>query len=384
MPRLRILWLLLASYALSLNAAEVVKSGTGFAVSTAGHILTNAHVVSGCAQVTARIGGLEVPVQTASIDEQNDLALLKVSGSFSTILRLREGKRVPLGEPVIAFGYPLQGVISTSLNMTTGNVSALAGLSDDARSLQFTAPIQPGNSGGPLVDASGNVVGVVTSKLSPLWSARNIGDLPQNVNFALKASVIGDFLESRGVDYQAKDLGETIPITDLPGKVTGAILPLQCMGSGEAGGSLPATVSQTGLAEKRPGVLVAGHGPTESLQFFFVELQNALTVNGVLIANAPSALRQSNDDSYSIQNLLRRVKTQGSDSLLYLTVEHGWSNIHRAQIQCFNSDGKLLWEEKASSATTMAVTEQGAAKAVMNQLTKKIKSHLGKPGLPAR
>ena len=79
-------------------------------------------------------------------------------------------------------------MISSSLNMTIGNVSALAGLGDDTRSLQFTAPIHPGNSGGPLVDASGNVVGVVTSKLSPLWTAKNIGDVPQNVNFALKAS----------------------------------------------------------------------------------------------------------------------------------------------------------------------------------------------------
>ena len=181
MRKLTVLAMLLTSAASSLTAAEVIASGTGFAVSPGGHILTNAHVVSGCSKVTARIGGVELQAQVVSIDTQNDLALLKISGAFSTVLPLREGARVQLREPVVAFGYPLPGVVSSSLNMTTGNISALAGLGDDARSLQFTAPIQPGNSGGPLVDASGNVVGIVTSKLSPLWAAKNIGGVvPKN------------------------------------------------------------------------------------------------------------------------------------------------------------------------------------------------------------
>ena len=67
--------------------------------------------------------------------------------------------------------------------------------------IQFTAPVQPGNSGGPLVDASGRIVGVVASKLSPFWSAVNTGDIPQNVNFAIRDSVLKSFLESRGVEY---------------------------------------------------------------------------------------------------------------------------------------------------------------------------------------
>jgi S1-C subfamily serine protease len=109
----------------ALAAVEPIASGTGFAVGPAGAILTNAHVVSGCINVTARIGGLESPAQLVSIDSQNDLALLRVSESFRSVLPLREGARVQLGEAVVAFGYPLQGVVSTSLNMTTGNISAL-------------------------------------------------------------------------------------------------------------------------------------------------------------------------------------------------------------------------------------------------------------------
>ena len=283
-----ILPMLLTCAVLPLNAAEVIASGTGFAVSPGGHILTNSHVVSTCSKVTARVGGVELWAQTVSIDLQNDLALLKISGTFSTVLSLREGTRVQLGEAVIAFGYPLQGVISTSLNMTTGNISALAGLGDDARSLQFTAPVQPGNSGGPLVDASGNVVGIITSKLSPLWAAKNIGDVPQNVNFALKASLIRDFLESRGVEYQTSGLVATVPVTDLPGKVSSAVFPLQCIGTAEANNTKPNAVSraESPAVEKRPGVLIAGYGsPAASFQFVFLELENALTADGVQVAN---------------------------------------------------------------------------------------------------
>jgi len=388
MLKVRVLVMLLIAAPFSLYAAEVIASGTGFGVSPGGHILTNAHVVSGCSNVTARIGGLELPVQIVSLDPQNDLALLKIAGTFSTVLPLREGTRVQLGETVVAFGYPLQGVISTSLNMTTGNISALAGLGDDARSLQFTAPIQPGNSGGPLVDASGNVVGIVTSKLSPLWAAKNIGDVPQNVNFALKASVIRDFLESRSVEYRAASLGATIAITDLPGRVSGAIFPLQCIGTVEAHDTKGNAVSraESPAIEKRPGVLIAGYGfPAESFQFVFLELENALAADGVQIANKPSAMQTVNGDSVSIQNLLNIAQKQGSDSLLYLTIEHGSTPTgHSGRLQCFDATGKLLWEEKASSIGHWASTNQAAAKAVAEQLKKKIKVHTGKPGMPLR
>ncbi len=127
-------------------------------------------------------------------------------------------------------GGHLQGVISTSLNVTVGNVSALAGLGGDSRSIQFSAPIQPGNSGGPLTDLAGNLVGVVTSKLSPLWAAKNFGDLPQNVNFALRSSIVRDFLESQGVEYHTSKLDAAIPVPDLAKRLTSAVFALQCLG----------------------------------------------------------------------------------------------------------------------------------------------------------
>jgi hypothetical protein len=93
-------------------------------------------------------------------------------------------------------------LLASTANLSVGHVSALAGLGDDSRYLQISAPIQPGNSGGPLLDANGYVVGIVTAKLDALRVAKYTGDIPQNVNFALKAEVARTFLESKGIPYQ--------------------------------------------------------------------------------------------------------------------------------------------------------------------------------------
>jgi S1-C subfamily serine protease len=94
---------------------------------------------------------------------------------------------------LVSLGYPLSGLLSSDANVSVGNVSALAGLRDDSRYLQISAPVQPGNSGGPLLDASGHLVGIVTAKLDAVRLARFTGDIPQNVNFALKTEVARTF-----------------------------------------------------------------------------------------------------------------------------------------------------------------------------------------------
>ena len=109
-----------------------------------------------------------------------------------------------LGESVEAFGYPLADILSTSGNFSLGNISALSGLGDDSRYLQISAPVQPGNSGGPLLDQRGNLVGVVSSKLNALnVMLQKEGDIPQNVNFAIKASVAATFLQSNNVKFSS-------------------------------------------------------------------------------------------------------------------------------------------------------------------------------------
>jgi len=99
----------------------------------------------------------------------------------------------------VAVGFPLNGLLADQVNVSTGSVNALAGLYNDLHVLQMSAPVQPGSSGGALFDASGNVVGVVVTKLNAKLVADETGDIPQNVNFAVKAAVARDFLKSQGV-----------------------------------------------------------------------------------------------------------------------------------------------------------------------------------------
>jgi S1-C subfamily serine protease len=124
--------------------------------------------------------------------------LLKVDRATTKAPSIRASIRV--GEPVAAFGFPLSSMLASSGNFTLGDVTALAGIGDDTRYLQISAPVQPGSSGGPLLDERGNLVGVVTSKLNALKTAALTGDFPQNVNFAIKASALTAFLGSNSTD----------------------------------------------------------------------------------------------------------------------------------------------------------------------------------------
>ena len=123
---------------------------------------------------------------------------------------------VRLGEGIEAFGYPLTDVLAKSGNFTLGNVSALVGMGEDSRYLQISAPVQPGNSGGPLLDQNGNVVGVVSAKLNALrlMLATN-GDIPQNVNFATRASIVTSFLDANSVAYSSGSATQTMQSADL-------------------------------------------------------------------------------------------------------------------------------------------------------------------------
>lgn len=183
---------------------RVASTGTGFVVSKVGYVLTNYHVIDDCKEVRAQIPDSKVAVApVAARDPRNDLALLKLSPSPTmSTATFRGGQIVRQGDSIVAVGFPLHGVLASGVNITTGTVSALAGLGDDTRFLQISAPIQPGNSGGPLLDLSGNVVGVVVSKLDAIRVAKAIGDIPQNVNFAISGAVARGFLDAKGVQYE--------------------------------------------------------------------------------------------------------------------------------------------------------------------------------------
>jgi TPR repeat protein len=185
------------------HSASPDASGSGFFVTRIGHILTNFHVVDGCASLRVKATGPSLqPAHVVAVDARNDLALLRTSTAGPSSM-FRGGRAPRRGEGVVVIGYPLRGLLASEASVTDGIVSALAGPQNDTRYLQFTAPVQPGNSGGPLLDESGNVIGVVVAKLNAIELARTTGDLPQNVNFAISGAVVRAFLDANDISYDS-------------------------------------------------------------------------------------------------------------------------------------------------------------------------------------
>ena len=203
---------------------EPVSTGSGFRVTAEGHILTNAHVVRGCAEVRVPPAGA---VAVAARDEASDLALLD-GPAGGAVAAFRQGRGIRPGAGVIVIGYPLRGALASGAQVAVGNVSALAGPGDDRRLIQITAPAQPGNSGGPVLDSSGNAVGVVVSKLDAIAMARATGDIPQNVNFAVSAGAARAFLDSEGVAYETAPSDEARAPDDIAAAARAFAVLVEC------------------------------------------------------------------------------------------------------------------------------------------------------------
>lgn len=187
----------------SSNSANKYKKsiGSGFLVTKEGHIVTNAHVVSECNSINVTQGnGKLFPAKVLFKSEKEDIALILSDIKNKDIASFRISPIIKLGENVYVYGFPLKGALSTSGNFTSGNITALAGFRDDTGEVQISAPVQPGNSGGPLLDSGGRVIGIVTSKLNALKLAEVTNDIAQNINFAIKGPIIINFLSGHGVD----------------------------------------------------------------------------------------------------------------------------------------------------------------------------------------
>lgn len=181
--------------------APQISSGTGFVVARQ-RVMTNHHVIERCSAVRVRAadGGRDLVARVVAEDPRRDLALLSVEGDPGPPLSFRRGPAVRRGEPVVTYGFPLAGLLSSGPTLTTGEISALAGLGDNEGQFQISAPVQQGNSGGPLLDLAGHVVGVIVSKLNAQRIAQRTGDIPQNVNFAVKGEEALVFLREQRIE----------------------------------------------------------------------------------------------------------------------------------------------------------------------------------------
>jgi len=181
------------------NAVEAVRptfTGTGFFITDDGYLITSYHVVKGANKVRLLTGAGLIDATVMKVDAANDLALLKVTGNFAT-LPVAMSRSVKLGATVATVGFPDTGLQGFSPKLAKGDIASLAGNQDDPRYFQISLPVQHGNSGGALVDARGNVVGIVAARLGvEIGKAVTSDELPENVNYAIKSSLLLSFLES--------------------------------------------------------------------------------------------------------------------------------------------------------------------------------------------
>ena len=183
-----------------LDKTKPIATGTGFVINKRGQLMTAAHVLRDCLLVEAKRDGEAFDATPRASSDLLDLAVLDTGRDLGAGLPLRVGQTLTLGESVTNVGYPLQELLAGTPNLTRGNVSARAGLKGSVGQFQFSAPIQPGSSGGPVVSDGGELLGVTVSTLNVAALASR-GLVPQNVNFALDAKHAAAFLRRESVEF---------------------------------------------------------------------------------------------------------------------------------------------------------------------------------------
>lgn len=185
--------------------------GTGFAISPKGYLVTCHHVVRNADRIIVHTPSGILPAQIVALDPHNDIAVLKVEGWKGRFLGIGVSADVTHGSAVLAAGFPDPTILGRNPKVSKGNINALSGVLDDPRYLQMSAPVQPGNSGGPLISASGHVVGIVAAGLNSVDRMAQSGYVPQSVNFAIKTDLVYPLLKTASISVPRFGTGTRNP-----------------------------------------------------------------------------------------------------------------------------------------------------------------------------
>lgn len=214
------------------NNTRPVASGTGFAINEQGVIITNSHVIDGCEAVKVHHKGKIYTSILIAKDAINDLAIIKADFKPNHFFTLKERDPNILDEIVVA-GYPFGMQISSNVKVTKGIVSSLAGIGNNYSQIQIDAAIQPGNSGGPIIDLDGNLVGVAVSKLDLMTIVENYGVVPEDTNFGIKSNVVKNLLLGNSINFGSSKDYRAIKM-DLVEKINESTFFLSCWMSQES------------------------------------------------------------------------------------------------------------------------------------------------------
>ena len=223
-------------------AVRSVSTASGIVITPNGLILTNEHAVRQCDSFQIVLDSTRtVRATLRAADAARDLALLAVEESFPLAAPVRQDAAPKLGEPVAVVGYPLVNVLSAQPNVSFGNVNSTVGVKGNPAQMQIDVPIQRGNSGGPVFDAAGNLIGIVVSKLDALKLAKSTGDLPQNINFAIRGDVVRAFLEAQHVDFTASSASSKLENTEIANRGAAVTVLVRCVREPAHPAQAPAT-----------------------------------------------------------------------------------------------------------------------------------------------
>jgi S1-C subfamily serine protease len=200
------------------NTVVAASSGTGFFVSTNGHMVTNNHVIDSCDTVKAHYKGRELDADVLFTDRSNDLAIIKANIKPEKVFPVSNDD-VSLLEDIIVAGYPLGKNISASIKTFKGSVTALAGFGDNYSNFQIDASLSSGNSGGPIINQKGNVVGVAVEKLVEVGV--------EGFNFGVKSSTLKTFASSNQIKFEPAST-EELSNKELGQLITEATIYLEC------------------------------------------------------------------------------------------------------------------------------------------------------------
>jgi len=203
------------------NDSTVVaaSSGTGFFVSSNGHMVTNYHVIEECNSVKVHYKGSEKEAQVLFTDKTNDLAIIKANVKPDKVYAVSD-EDVSLLEDIIVAGFPLGKKISASIKTSKGSVTALAGYGDNYSNFQMDAALNSGNSGGPIMDQKGNILGVAVAHYGKESGV-------ESFNFGVKSSTLKTFANSNNFKFTPASQDE-LSNKDLGKLITEATIYLEC------------------------------------------------------------------------------------------------------------------------------------------------------------
>jgi hypothetical protein len=195
------------------------SSGTGFFVSQSGHLITNNHVIDECKAIKVSFDGNEVDANVLAVDRFNDLAILKTTLKPTQVFPI-SGEDASLLDDVVIAGYPLGRKVSSAIKTSKGSVTSLAGYGDNYSEFQTDAALNSGNSGGPIMNQKGNVVGVAVSVYGKKQGV-------ESFNFGIKASTVNTFVRSNNLNFLPPN-NRDLSNSELGQLITGATLYLEC------------------------------------------------------------------------------------------------------------------------------------------------------------